>query len=295
MVVVRVQEGMNNQTIPMEEDHPYPPNTLVEPDIQKNAEMLACLLATLERDMVGPTSPSDPPQNTYLDAEMPPIHDGHPLGLLKGIAPSQIKDWMEVQTGKVLARLLDRVAHPTRDNEKYAKNLMVAIKNITGSKSVSVAEPQRDWNNRITTKPPMTFLIHNLTANEALHLQSWSVWANKEWAFQISPIPPERPSFLFTIEGLTTESTTHVKESILQVWRDPTSSMFLNQIVNQSPEEGKEEITNQILSFLNSIDVRHLDYKQKGNNIDLHFNIYTNSTLIPPTDIWIDIQNYLHS
>jgi hypothetical protein len=226
----------------------------VEPNTQKNAEMLARLMATSERDMVRSTSPSDPPQNTYLNAEMLHIHDEHPLGLLEGIAPPQIKDWMEVQTGKVLARLLDRVAHPVRDNEKYAKNLMIAVKNITGSKSVSVAEPQRDRNNR-STKPPLTFLIHDLTTNEALLLQSQSIWANKEWAFQISPIPPERPSFLFTIEGMTTESTIHVKESVLQVWRDPTSAMFLNQIVNKSPEEERETITNQILSYLNSIDI----------------------------------------
>jgi hypothetical protein len=227
----------------------------VEPDTHKNAEMLARLLATSERDMVRTTPSSDPSQTTYLDAEMPPIYDEHPLGLLEGITPSQIKDWMEVQTGKVLAHLLDRANHPAKDNDKSAKLLMVAVKNITGLQSISVAEPQRDWNSRTTSKYPITFLIHDLTADEASHLQSQKVWANKDWAFQISPIPPEHLSFLFMIKGLTTESTTHVKDSVLQVWRDPTSSMFLTQIVSQTPEVDKEKTTNQIINYINSMEI----------------------------------------
>jgi hypothetical protein len=275
------------------ERNPTPtPNTLVEPDSHKNTEMLACLLAASERDMIGSVSPSDTQQNPYLDTEMPPIHDEHPLGLLEGIAPSQIRDWMGVQTGKVLARLLDRANHPAKDNEKSAKHLMVAAKNITGSQSVSVAEPQRDWNSRTTSKYPMTFLIHDLTADEASQLQSRKVWANKDWAFQISPIPPERPRFLFTIEGLTTESTAHVKESVLQVWRDPTSSTFLTQIVSQTPEDERGNTTDQIISYINSMEIRRLDYKQKGNSIDPHFNVYADGSLITSADIWIDIRNF---
>jgi hypothetical protein len=173
--------------------------------------------------------------------------------------------------------------------------MMKVIKDITGSTSISIATSERNPDDSLSTRKPTTLLIHDLTANDVELLLSWVVWANKSLAFQVSPIPPSRPTFLFMIRGFTTESTTHVQEVIAQTWRGNTSSTYLKEVINQFPKgEERDQIEREILAFLNLTYICHLDYKNKGGIPNPFFNIYANRDLIKSADLWINIQNFLH-
>jgi hypothetical protein len=199
---------------------------------------------------------------------------------------------LAIPTGKILACPFNTEVKPKLKQSDLAREIMAAVKEITGSQGVSVATPNKARNATPGTKPPMTFLIHNLTTNEVSHLASCTIWAKGDLAFQVAHIPPDRPTFLFTIEGLITESTTHVQELVLETWKNPTSTKFLNEVLDQIPEAEQTCTKGKIQNFINSIQVHRLDYKAMGGKADPHFNVYAEGSLIVSVDTWLEVRNY---
>jgi hypothetical protein len=193
-----------------------------------------------------------------------------------------------------LARPLGDKVHYKANHEKIAIDLMAAAKEITGASNVSVVPPNKKKYEGTPIRHPLTFLIHDLTANEMQHLLSRNVWASNELAFQTSIIPPERPDFIFTMKGLHMESTTHVREVILQTWKSHACSAFLRGIIDQLPDKKRFKVELEIRTFLDSVYVKRLDYKVEGGRINPLFNIYAGGSIIESADIWIDIRSFLY-
>jgi hypothetical protein len=86
---------------------------------------------------------------------------------MEGIAPNQIQLWLDNQTGKVLVHPFDTDVHHIQNHAHIAKDQMRAVKDITGSESISVATLERNLRERLRRKSPAAFLIHDLTMSEA--------------------------------------------------------------------------------------------------------------------------------
>jgi hypothetical protein len=278
--------GEQHETVPQN------PTNLVEINPQKNAEIMARFAAMTGRDLASSQTTHTALQNKYIDARMPPIHDEHPLGPLEAIAPDQLQAWLEIPTGKLLARPFDIDVHFQPHHNRIAKELMAAVKDITGAANVSVAAPIKNRNGVAKARHPIAFLIHDLSANDVSHLESRSVWATRDFAFQISPIPPGRPCLLFTIEGLTTNSRERVHNLVIDTWKDPTSIAFLSELLSQTPEEKQQETRNEITAFVDSVQVQCLSCGVKGGGVDPYFNIYAAGDTIKEAETWIDIRNF---
>jgi hypothetical protein len=97
---------------------------------------------------------------------MPEIHEDHLLGALENTNPNQITAWHLKKTmGKILAHPFGTEVHYILNHKHIAKELMTAIQEITEAPIVSVGEPTKDPKAQIFDRPPMAFLIHDISVN----------------------------------------------------------------------------------------------------------------------------------
>ncbi|KAI9434620.1 hypothetical protein H4582DRAFT_2080635 [Lactarius indigo] len=270
-----------------------------EVDEQENAKTLARLMATSERSLGGnpaniPTNPLD----RYTEGPMPEIHEGNPMMLLTDLDNTQIQNWLDLPTGKVLARPFDTEVNYQPNHSNIAKMLLAAAKEITGATSAAVAAPIRDRNapRGRGHRHPITFLIHDIPKKDAEFLLERRVWSSKDITFEVAPVNVRRPDFLFTIAGFTTSNPSHVGDNLIETWNDPISRATLQILANKTTEkEEQQNRLNQMLEFLDSVTVVHLDVRSGGGKEDPHFNIYANGEAIDDVETWLELREYLRS
>jgi hypothetical protein len=153
--------------------------------------MLARLAALSGND---PTPPQETkkfhPRDRFLDTVMLDVHDLHPMGPLEDIPRNQIKAWTDKQSmGKILARPFGTQVHTVGNHNEIANDLLTAIKEITEATQVSIGQPTKDPNAHYRARHPMVFLIHGISANDALLLTRRKVWAGPNITFKAIPFP----------------------------------------------------------------------------------------------------------
>ena len=270
--------------------------TIVEVDEYENAKTLARIMATSERNYNADTQKN--PLAKYTQGPMPNIFDGEPATLLAGIDKEQIRTWLIIPTGKVLARPFDISVNRQTNHPGIAMALLAAAKEITGAASAAVASPNRDRNAPRQERPllPRTFLIHDLTKDEATTLLEGGIWSSKDITFQVAPVNVKRPDFLFTIAEFATDNEEHVADAIMAAWNDQMTNAILRSIAGRTPdEEEQQERMGQMLEFLESMMVTRLDMRKTGKRPDPHFNVYTNGEAIEDEETWLDLRRYLRN
>lgn len=89
-------------------------------DEVENARILACLDAVSENEQnANQQNRIGIPIDKYTDVVMPDIHNNSPAALLEGLDKAQVKSWLNLQTGKVLARPFDTQVkyQPTKQSQ----------------------------------------------------------------------------------------------------------------------------------------------------------------------------------
>lgn len=235
--------------------------------------------------------PQMSPRDKYTSGPMPTIHADGPAALLDGIEREQARKWLMMATGKVLARPFDVKVHYQPNHTRIGLDLINAVSEITGSSIATVASPYRDP--KYHGNPTITFLIHNLTQLEVKTLLSQSVWSSKAITFQVAPFSTPRPDFLFTLTNFTTLNEADVHNALLETWNDSVTTAFFDDIVLQTPDHEKQTVTNAILSFIKSTEVRRLDIKQEKSRLDPHFNVYARGQYLTSDTMWYEIKAFL--
>jgi hypothetical protein len=227
---------------------------------------------------------------------MPEIHDIHPLGPLEDVSTVQAREWTKLDSpGKILARPFNPLVHAQRYHDEIANDLLTAIKEITDAPRVSIGKPTRGPQVQDNPRFPMAFLIHDISANDAELLTGRKVWAGPNITFEAITFPPPRPTYLFTLRGLATSSEENIKNIVLDTWKDSISFAFFDKIVANSPAQFTIPLSQEIISFVDSIQIKPVDIKQEGGRDDPHFNIYTQSSALSSAEIWMDICTFFRS
>ena len=272
-------------------------STTVEVDELANAKTLARILTVTDKPMtgIGSKAPTDPRGN-YTKGQMPDIYDEDPAALLARIDPAQVGSWLALPTGKVLARPFDFEVRYKPNHQKLAQELAAAAKEITGATSVAVAPPNKDPALPQRTQHPFTFLIHNITKEEEEMLLERKVWSSKIITFQVATIYVKRPEFLFTLKGFITPKAANVMASITETWEDPVTTALIRTLADHAPSpEEKKKWNSQLVKFLASVTVRHLDIRSQGGRENPHFNVYANGDLIEDDETWLQFRRYLRN
>ena len=263
-------------------------------DEQENEMILARLVAANKGfTHENGNDPAKPCLTNYTDADMPTIHDEVPLALLEGLSKDQLIKWLQTLTGKVLARPFDTEVKHQPNHVEIAKSLIAAANEITGQANVAVAAPIRDKNNPDVRKHPITFLIHNLTPSGVRTLIDRKVWSSSDISFQISPLNPEKPDFLFTLTGLLAPEPSHVQNLLEAACRDSVTESFVKDLVQRTHLWKRPQLSLDLENFLNSISVTDLGIKSKGGKNDPHYNVYADSKTIKDDQTWSEIRDFL--
>ncbi|KAH9028250.1 hypothetical protein EDB84DRAFT_1439648 [Lactarius hengduanensis] len=237
------------------------------------------------------------PLDKYTKGLMPDIHDEHPATLLEGLDKTQLREWLSLTTGKVLARPFDKVANYQPNHRHVAKALMAAAKEITGAANAAVAPPDKDKSisRQRGKRPPITFLIHGISKKDAETLLERKVWSSKDITFQVAPVNISRLKFLFTLTGLATTEERHIGPILTATWNDPVTSALLQKLVSKAPELEQTNTRTKLVKFLESTRVQHLDIKTLGGNDDPHFNVYADGDIIEDDESWLELRKHIRS
>ena len=270
----------------------------VEVDETENAKTMARILniddPTTESLLLSPPHPHD----NFTKGPMPEIFDEDPATLLAGIERTQLQSWLDLPTGKVLARPFDIGVKYKPNHNSIAMTLRSAVKEITGATKVTVALPKRDPNlpRDGKLKHPFTFLIHDISKKDVETLLDRTVWSSKDITFQVSPINVKRPDFLFTMEKMTTDNPEHVLACIGETWNDTTTNKFIHRLAGAAPSpEEQQNRFNEIIEFLESASVRHLNVKSEGGQENPHYNIYADGEIIQHNSTWLELRKFLRN
>ena len=229
------------------------------------------------------------PLDKYTKTTMPPINYAHPTAILDHIDVNLVGDWENLPKGKLLAQPFGPDARLPEKHPQLKTLLFAAVVEITGSRDVSVCAPRAKPNSNRT---PFSFLIYNVSEQQAQTLLNRRVWSSTAITFSVSTLNPGCPRYLFSIKGLTTMDEDEVQRVINQAWRDPDSLNLLQAICQSIPEILRDQMTRTLEYFINSLEVSRLDTKLRGGTIAPIFNMYAKSPLISDDSIWSQIRSY---
>ena len=173
------------------------------------------------------------PLDKYTNALMPPIHYTHPTAILDYLDINQVGDWENLPKGKLLAQPFGPDARTAEKHLQLKTLLFAAVVEITGSRDLSVITPRAKANSYRT---PFSFLIYNISEQQAQTLIKRRVWSSTAISFSVSTLNPSSPDYLYSIKGLTTMDDNEVRNTVNDVWRDSTSHTFLKSIYQNLPE-----------------------------------------------------------
>jgi hypothetical protein len=270
-------------------------DVFVEVDEEENAKTMARVMnmdgTPEENDHLSPH-----PHDKFTRGPIPRIFDEDPATLLAGVERNQLQSWLDLPTGKVLARPFDIEVRYKPNHSAIANTLRTVAKEITGATKVTVAIPKRDPNlpKNGTLRHPMTFLIHDISRKDAEVLLTRTVWSSKEITFQVSSINVRRPDFLFTMKGMTTDKTEHVLACVGETWNDATTNDFIHKLARRAPSDEEQQIRlGEMIDFLESAAVSLLDMKSEGGQEDPHYNVYADGEVIENNTTWLELRRFL--
>ena len=229
------------------------------------------------------------PLDKYTKALMPPIHYSHPTAILDHLDVNLVGDWENLPKGKLLAQPFGPDARSIDKHPHLKALLFAAVVEITDSHDVSVCAPKAKANSYRT---PFSFLIYNITEQQAQTLLQRHVWSSTAISFSVSTFNPPCPAYLFSLKGLTTMDNDEVSNAVKKVWNDSASRMFLQSICLNHPVSLQNQISLILQKFIDTLKIDRLDTKLRGNTIAPIFNIYANGSLIGDDSTWSQIRSY---
>jgi hypothetical protein len=173
--------------------------------------------------------------------------------------------------------------------------IFVAAAKIMKAEQISVSGPQPNAHMREIKCYPSTFLIYNLLELQWHTLLERQVWSSLEITFRVTPILSAQLDFLFSITGLTTLTTDNMRDMVLNAWQNKETLIVVKESAQTTDTDPPMTDVYALEEFLNSMEVKRLNVKEKKGALSPHFNVYTNSKHIQDHNIWGKIQHILAS
>ena len=229
------------------------------------------------------------PLDKYTKAEMPTINYAHPTAIFDHLDVNVVDDWENLPKGKLLAQPFGRDTQNIEKHSHLKALLFAAIVEITKSHDVSVVAPKPKPNSKRT---PYSFLVYNVSEEQAQLLLERRVWSSTAITFSISTFTPGCPKYLFSIKDLTTMNDKEVGNMVKEVWRNQDSANFLQNLCQSFPEHLKQQAIPTLQQFIDSLKVKKLENRLPGGTLAPHFNVYANGLLIRDDHIWFQLRAY---
>ena len=233
------------------------------------------------------------PIDKYNKSPMPKIHDANPTAIFDLIDLSVIDEWDSFPEGKLAAIPFGNEVNKLYRHDDIRRKIFNAAAEITKAQHAAVAGPRPHANARQNARPPHTFLIYNLSELQRRTLLERTVWSSAEITFRVAPLLPTKPDFLFSITGLSTLATDDVREMILNTWRKKETLIVVKAAIQTTDEATPTTNLRTLEDFLNTLEVKRLDIKEKKGALAPEFNVYAKADYIKDHNVWGDLHHSL--
>lgn len=239
----------------------------------------------------GPRDPLD----KYTHAPMPKIYDGHPTDIFSLIDLKVIDEWDSYPACKLFALPFGIEARVQSRHNSIRARIFAAAAEITQSQQMGVSAPKPSEKARRQNYTPSAFLIYNLTEAQRNTLLEKTVWSSVDISFRVALPEPNLPDFLFSIKGFCTLAKDLVRNMVAEVWQDEETQTSLQAISRAASNNGHADSQTNIKAFTESLEVKRLDVKERGNILAPRFNIHAESKYIKDHNVWAQIRDFLAS
>ena len=245
----------------------------------------------------------------YINVEMPEIHMANPSALFDLVESPLLKEWDNYPEGKLAIIPFGIEIHSQLQVRNLRNLIFTAVAEITQAERLGLSAPRPNEKANSISRHPMTFLAYNLTENQCKILQERSVWASPELTFQVAPIEPCRPNYLFTLADFTTMDADEIHRMVLGIWKDDESQEFFTSLTQAMEMDdqttGEPPLTlPEIQAVVNSMRISviklmiHVPIDPENPSatkpiLKPRFNIYVDSKHIRDFQIWTQIRNFL--
>ena len=233
------------------------------------------------------------PLERYIDADMPKIQLHHPRSLFDHISDNTITKWWNLEGSKLLVAPFDDNIHSHELHHDIKGRILAAIHEITLSNSVSIAAHPISEEAIEKKEIPTTFIIYKLSETHRQILLQRRIWASINIAFQVAPLEPVCPDFLFNIQGLSTLEPGIIMATVKEAWNDETTNNFFQSLVEEAPPASQPALQKALSNFVQSMWVKLLKIMSKGNSLCPEFNVYAKGSFIQDTNLWPRIRRFL--
>ena len=224
---------------------------------------------------------------------MPPIQDATPMSVFNNIDLALLREWDSRQGGKLLAIPFDSDVRSRDTHDLFRSRILTAITDIITTQEASVAAPRPSKEATSKNRTPTSFLIYNITHEQATFLLERKVWSSRAVTFRVAPFEVTCPTFLFAIKDLSMLDPKDVYPIVKSVWESPNTKRFTETLIQECPEGEKAKIAHEIDALISSVHLGRLDIKQSGNNLCPCFNVYAGNGHFTDDRIWERLRTYL--
>lgn len=224
------------------------------------------------------------------------VHEAHPTAAFELIDREVIGIWERYPGNKLIATPFGSESRDQTKHKIIRSKIFAAAADITQSQEIAVAPPTPNDKAKRDQRTPATFLIYKMTDTQYEALLQRKVWSATEITFKVAPLMPSRPSFLFSITGLTTLSVSDVFSMVKSVWEDETSVAYYQSILSSKSPDKKDTTQQALEVFVSSLWVEHLDIRirQAGRSVlTPKFNIFAISKDIHDHNTWSNLRAFL--
>ena len=103
------------------------------------------------------------------------------------------------------------------------------------------------------------------------------------------PLLPTKPDFLFSIAGLSTLATDDIRDMILKTWQKKETLVAVQTAIQTLNEAIPMAELRALEDFLNTLEVKHLDVKEKKGALAPEFKVYVKADYIKNHNTWEEL------
>jgi hypothetical protein len=234
------------------------------------------------------------PLERFTDAPMPQVYKAHPTSAFEFIDCELIGTWERYPGSKLIAIPFGIEVQEQAKHKYICTKIFAAAANITRSQAIAVAAPAPNEKVKRACTTPTTFLIYKLDETQHETLLHRRVWSSTAITFQVTPLTPSRPNFLFSIiSGLSTGVCEDVYNMVKAVWQDTQSVAFYQSILGNRSDNKRPSTQLALEKFVSTMCIQCINTKIKGGILSPKFNVYTDTKDIYNHLAWSQIRNYL--
>jgi hypothetical protein len=140
-------------------------------------------------------------------------------------------------------------------HESLQNKILTAIVEILNAHEASVTALRPPKDSRRGSQTPTSFLIYNISPEQANILLDSGVWSSRVVTFRVAPFAAISPSFFFAIKGFRTIAKREIYLIVRKVWESNETKDFIDKLLIDIRPANRPLITHDLETLIYSVNL----------------------------------------